>query len=226
KPGKNSFYVLFEDAFGNAMTTDTLVIGEDGWYKTVDNDGKTATGDVVIPVFTFEVSTVKAPEVSVKASDNAYVGLSYEIKAFNIVSDDYNTVYKLYFSETFFDKDSDTYANDGEYMAAVTAVAKDVTDTLNTSSLTFTPDKSGYYYAQVKVVDGYNNEEVAMSRAIACKGEAKYVQPDPEFLRNNVTSIVFLSIAGVCFVAIIVLLLVKPKESKTVEVEGNGTESK
>lgn len=144
KLGTYTYYVLFADVFGNEMTTDNLVLGEGGWYKTTDNDGKNAVGDVVIPVFTFEVKNVKAPEISVKASDNAYVGLNYEVKAFNIVSDSYNTVYKLYYSENAYDKDSSSYANDNEYMQDVLAHSTDITDDyLNTTALSFTPDKTG-----------------------------------------------------------------------------------
>ena len=223
KLGTYTYYVLFADVFGNEMTTDTLVLGEGGWYKTEDNEGKTPVGEVVIPVFSFTVATVKAPEISVKASDNAYLGLNYEVKAFNIVSDNYNTVYKLYYSETNYDKDSDAYATDADYIQAVLAGSEDITDELNTGSLTFTPDKKGYYYVQVQVIDEYNNEDVAMSRAIACLGEAKSVNVEKEFFKYNVTSIVFLSIAGACFIAIIVLLLIKPKETATVEVEGDDT---
>ena len=232
KLGTYTYYVLFADVFGNEMTTENLVLGKGGWYKTEDNDGKTQIGNVVIPVFSFTVDDVKSPEISVKVSENAYIGLNYEVKSFNIVSDSYSTVYKLYYSANYYDKDDSTkYANDSAYIQDVTAQghSEDITDDLNTSSLTFTPEKTGYYYVEVMVVDEHNNSDVAMSRAIECMGEAKSVVVEKEFAKNNVTSIIFLSIAGVCFIAIIVLLLVKPKEKQTVEVEGeadNGNNEK
>jgi|GEM_PF-2319874 len=227
KLGTYAYYVLFTDVFGNKMTTDNLVLGEGGWYKTVDNDGETAYGGVVIPVFSFNVGNVKAPEISVKVSENAYLGLSYEIKTFNIVADDYSTVYKLYYSEINYDKDSDEYESDRDYIIDVTSKCTDITeDYLDKDALTFTPDKKGYYYVQVRVVDEHNNEEVAVSRSIACLGEAKSVSPESEFAKNNVTSIVFLSIAGVCLIAIIVLLIVPAKEKQKVEVEGEDNTTK
>ena len=72
KLGTYTYYVLFADVFGNEMKTENLVLGQGGWYKTVDNDGETQTGSVVIPVFSFTVGSVKAPEISVKVSENAY----------------------------------------------------------------------------------------------------------------------------------------------------------
>ncbi len=220
--GTYSFYILFKDPFTNTMKTDDLVEGEGGWYKK-DADGN-KVGEVVIPVFTFTVKENAAPEVTVRASEDAYLNLSYEIESFIITANGGNREYNLYFSTEYFDKDDEKFATDDDYMKAVIAKSENITeDYLNESSLTFTPDKVGYYYVQVKVVDDYNMAETAMSRAINCVGEAKSVEwayaPDT-------LSIVFLSIAGVCFVALIVVLLIKPKEVETVEVKEKETKTK
>ena len=229
KIGTYGFYVLFEDCSGNHMTTDTLVLGDGGWYKTVDNDGKTATGEVVIPVFSFNVKESNPPEVTQKVNNNAYLGLKYEIEAFNIVATDYRAEYSLFFSKDGnFDKDD--YENDGEYMRAVLAAATEITEDetyvsggyIDLDALTFTPQETGYYYVRLRIVDSYNNEDVLMSRPIACKGEAQSVVKEKEFFKNNVVSIIFLAIAGVCLVAIVILLFVKPKEAATVEVADEG----
>ncbi len=220
--GTYSFYILFKDPFTNAMKTDNLVMGEGGWYKK-DADGN-QVGEVVIPVFTFVVKENAAPEISVRASEDAYLNLSYEVESFIITANGGNREYNLFYSTEYFDKDDEKFATDDDYMKAVIEKSENITeDYLNESSLTFTPDKVGYYYVQVKVVDDYNMAETAMSRAINCVGEAKSV----EFAyAPDTLSIVFLSIAGVCFVALIVILLIKPKEVETVEVKEKETKTK
>ena len=60
-----------------------------------------------------------------------------------------------------------------------------------------------------------------MSYAIACLDEYKEVVPEKQFFKYNVTSIVFLSISAVCFIGIIVVLLIKPKNTKDLEVKGD-----
>ena len=222
--GTYSFYVLFKDVFGNAMTTDTLKLGEGGWYKTVDNEGKEIVGDVVIPVFTFEVTEASAPTVSVKASDDAYLDLEYEINCFNITAENYKAVYKLYYYYNATDKESyfkkDDYATDAEYLAAVKAAATDITeDYLDADKLTFTPDKVGYYYVEAKIVDGNNLTETVLSRPIRCLSEVETIKRESEFFKNNLTSIILLGVAALCLVGIILLLVIKPKESNTVEVK-------
>ncbi len=228
--GEYSFYVLFQDVFGNEMTTEGLVLSAGGWYEA-DDDGL-PTGDVVIPVFTFEVKNVAQPQIAVKASqEDAFINLSYEIKAFTITANDYSSVYELYYLG---DKkiDKTAYTTDEAYIAAVKAEAEKigesakVTDKLDKSSLTFTPDKVGYYYLWTRIVDNANQPNEAMSVAIHCVGTAKTATLDPMFWENNLTAVILLGVAGVCFIAIIVLLFVKPKEAKKVELAEGETEEK
>ena len=201
--------------------------GTKGFYET-DDDGN-AIGNLVVPVFTFEVSSNAAPVVTVKASENAYVGLSYDANRFNVTTENCTKQYKLYYSEKYFDKDDSAYSSVQEYIAAVLAdpTTKEVTDDLlNASNQTFTPDKTGNYYVWLKATDEYNLSTTSMSRAIRCYGVKETVQRESEFFKNNVVSIVFLGIALLCLIGIILLLVIKPKQPVTVETETEQKENK
>lgn len=221
--GEYGFYVLFEDVFGNKMTTDGLVQGAGGWYKA-DDDGNAIGATPVIPVFTFSVTRVAKPQIAVKSvQEDAFVDLSYEISAFTITADNYSSVYELYYLPKTAKVEKGN--NDADYINAVktNAAVVDVTDKLDKDSLTFTPGKEnegGYYYLWTRITDSNNLSTEAMSLPIHCAGEYKTVETDPMFWQNNLTSVILLGVAGLCFIAILVLLFVKPKESAKVELEG------
>ena len=208
--GTYSYYVLYTDSLGNAMSVSDLVIGNGGWYEK-DDDGN-PTGSIIIPIFTFEVAIASTPEVTVGISESAFLGLEYTVECFTITASKYNTVYKLYYTaEEIIQGDEETQA---EYIARVKAASrfKDVTDKLDTSALTFTPDEAGYYYVELYIVDGANQSDTVLSKAINATKSYKKVELENQFFAYNWQSIVFLSIAFACLVAIIVILCVKPRE--------------
>lgn len=210
--GVYSFYILYSDTFGNAMSVSDLVVGTNGWYEK-DADGN-PTGDVIIPIFTFEVAVASTPEVVVGVSEPGFIGLKYSVECFTITASNYNTSYKLYYTE------AEVVQNEAEtqeaYIARVKQAArfKDVTNLLDTDNLTFTPDEAGYYYVELYIVDGANNCDTVLSKAINATKAYQKVELEDQFFTYNWQSIVFLSIAFVCLVAIIVILCVKPSEKK------------
>ncbi len=219
--GTYSFYVLLSDECQNKMTTDDLVEGPGGWYEQ-DEDGN-RTGSVVIPIFTFTVDVITAPEITVATSEAGYLNLKYTVDCFTVTSDDYKAEYKLYYSEVQFDKDDDSYETDSAYIEAVLAnsTTVDVTDELfSEDSMSFTPNKKGYYYVLIRAVDSANMSEVAMSRAISVQREYSTVKVESEFLKNNVVALIFFGISLVALIALIILLFIKPKEND-VELEVN-----
>ena len=223
EPGTYGFYVLFNDVLNGQMTTTGLVMGEGGWYEA-DEDGN-PDSPLRIPVFTFEFSDVSAPEVTVKASENAYIGLTYKINAFTITADSYETVYDLYYNATKKFNRND-YDNDDEYMAAVLADAdtKLISDVeeyeFDEAAMTFNPANKGYYYVKLMVKDSSSGlKEEVMSKPIACQGESQSVVKDPEFFKYNLVSIIFLGIAVLCAIALVLILIFVPKDEKKVELE-------
>jgi len=221
KVGTYSFYVLLKNTMVSMTTTD-LVQGSDGWYEK-DADGK-PTGDLLIPVFTFTVGASSSPKITVGASEKAYYGLTYKVDCFNVVASDYNSEYTLYYSDkkinasdiTGYDKT--TLENLG--MKEVTK-ENGFTDKnlFDSSAKSFTPEKKGYYYVVLHVVDFANEHSTVISRAIDATGELKQVQYETQFFKYNWVSVVLLSVAVLCFVAIIVLLCVKPKDTNTLKTK-------
>ena len=65
----------------------------------------------------------------------------------------------------------------------------------------------------------YNTDPVTCSLAVVASVEAKALKGDSEWLKNNVASIILLSIAGVSLVAIVLLLVIKPKNKEDIDVQ-------
>ncbi len=221
KVGSYSFYLLLKNTF-QSMTTTDLVLGNGGWYEK-DADGN-PTGEVIVPVFTFTVGASSSPKVTVGASEKAYQGLEYKVDSFNIVASDYNTEYTLYYSEqkigaekiTQYDKDF----LEGLGMKQVTKENDfEESNLFNSSSKTFTPTKKGYYYVVLHVVDFANQHTTVISRAIDANGELMQVKYETQFFKYNWVSVVLLSVAALCLIAIIILLCVKPKQQETLSTK-------
>ena len=49
---------------------------------------------------------------------------------------------------------------------------------------------------------------------------------ESEWLKNNLTSIILLSVAGVCLIALIVLLIIKPKDKGDIDAVYTKVEEK
>ena len=65
----------------------------------------------------------------------------------------------------------------------------------------------------------YNTEPVTCSLAVVASVEAKALKGDSEWLQNNIASIVLLSVAGVSLVAIVLLLVIKPRNKEDIDVQ-------
>ena len=231
KAGTYAFYFTFTDSLNNTTSVDDLVLGDGGFWTDEDEDGEIdyETDHLTVPVFSFDVVNVSNPEIVVGSSPEAFLDLEYSVKCFTITATDYSKQYKLYFipedKNGKYDKDSAEFdiENNGDaaYIAAVkgNAALEDVTDILDESAMTFTPTKKGYYYVLLTVYNNSGYSETVMSRAIACTKEYTTIEPEKQFFKYNTTSIVFLSISAVSFIAIIVLLFIKPKEKKELEVK-------
>lgn len=219
--GTYSFYVLLKNNFVSMSTTD-LVEGNGGFYAQ-DTDGN-PTGDVVIPVFTFSVGSSSSPKVTVSSSEKAYQGLEYTVNSFNIVASNYNEEYTLYYSEKKIEDSAITAydKNSLEALGMVEVTEENGFSEANLlSSKAFTPEKKGYYYVVLHVVDFANEHATVISRAIDATSELKQVKYESQFLKYNWPSIALLTVAVLCLVAIIVLLCAKPKQQDTLSTKKN-----
>lgn len=88
------------------------------------------------------------------------------------------------------------------------------------SSTSFNPQKAGYYYMVAEVKDTlYNAEPVRCSLAVVASETAKTIKGEPEWLKNNIASVVLLSVAGLSLIGIILLLVIKPKDKTDIDVK-------
>ena len=86
---------------------------------------------------------------------------------------------------------------------------------------TFTPVKVGAYKIKCEVSSGTSSSAryAEGETVISVAEEPSVVKPDNHWFRNNVWSIVFLSVGTLSLIGIIILLFIKPKE----EVETDET---
>ena len=90
----------------------------------------------------------------------------------------------------------------------------------NSSSTSFTPqDGNAFYYMRAEVTDSTYGYKINGSLAVVASYEAKALKGDSEWLQNNVASVILLSVAGVSLIAIILLLVIKPKNKEDIDVQ-------
>ena len=199
-----------------------------------------------LPWFSFKVGYKGADfkEVPGKQS-TAYVGENYNSASFDIngVDGTYETKYRLFlfdraayykdtkntFSYEEFIKEMDKlFDGERKYFKEILQVSesderyeefKDYN--WNSTSTSFTPqDGNAFYYIRAEITDKqYNTDPVTCSLAVVASVEAKALKGDSEWLKNNVASIILLSVAGVSLIAIVLLLVIKPKNKEDIDVQ-------
>ena len=93
-----------------------------------------------------------------------------------------------------------------------------------TSSLTFVPQSIGFYKVVMQVADG-NYPVASASQIVNISADADIVPGITQWLSNNWMSVLFLCVGGACLIAIVVILLVKPKSKAPAAAEGEAKES-
>lgn len=199
-----------------------------------------------LPWFSFKVDYkgVSFKETPGKQS-TAYVGTTYNSASFDIngIDNTYETKYRLflfdraaYYQDTkktfsyeeFISVMDELFENNRQYFKEILQVSEsderyDEFKDYNwsNSSTSFTPqDGNAFYYMRAEVTDKqYNTDPVTCSLAVVASVESKALKGDSEWLKNNVASIVLLSVAGVSLVAIVLLLVIKPKNKEDIDIQ-------
>ncbi len=97
----------------------------------------------------------------------------------------------------------------------------------NASSVTFTPQSvSDYYVVELTITDTRSQTSTRNYAVVAASVATTALKGESDWLKNNATSVVLLSIAGVCLAALIVLLIVKPKDKGDIDVVYEHTTAK
>ncbi len=203
--------------------------------------------------FTVGYSGVGFEEVPGRQS-TAYVGTSYSSASFKIngVSGSYDTVYRLFLFdragyynatnktldyEQFINEMSDLFENaeTRRFFEEIPAVKETDADYekykdygWSNSSTSFTPqDKNAFYMIRAEVTDKqFVSDPVTCDLAVVASVNATTIKGENDRLKNNVASVVLLSVAGAAFVGIILLLVIKPKESGDIDEQFENVKSR
>ena len=246
--GNNMYY---PDKDGNPVEFGANEI----WDMYDDNDGDDSLY-YKLPWFTFDVGYTGAYFEKVPGvQTTAYVGTNYSSASFEIggMSGAYTTNYRLflfdrekYLNDT--SKKSLSYEQfigemDGlfdnaetvKYFKEIPQVSESDADyetykdyAWNNSSTSFTPqDKNGLYYIRAELKDTtYNVDPVTCGLAVIASEEAKSLKGEDDWLENNLTAVILLTVAALAFIGIILLLVIKPKNSEDIDVQFENRKSK
>ncbi len=217
--GDYYFFVAFTDSEGKGMK-------KDDFYKEED-DGTITFGQYEEFIFYFNIA--EDTEIVINAPTKqgvGYKGTKYTAAKFDITSSNCHITYTLEYT----DKEEPTEEDWVEIPKFSTDLGEDYNEngydyeTLEKinydGEYTFTPDKEGKYRITVNVSSKISFMSNSASTVIEVKEEAKVVTANTSsWIKDNVWSVVFLSVGTLCLAGILVLLFIKPKEKKVDEEE-------
>jgi hypothetical protein len=202
----------------------------------------------LLPFFEFKVSYKPATVEDPEKQTVAYVGTTYSSVSFDIkgISNTYSTSYKLYTfdrekyykatgKELTYDQfiaDLDDLFNNSEtrtYFTTVKASADLVEGdddydefidyAWSSSSVSFVPQTTTeFYVVELTLTDSRSAQKTMKYMGIRVSDTADSLYGESDWLQNNVASVVLLCIAGASFIALIALLVIKPKDKVDVDL--------
>ena len=212
---KNNTFAIYDGFYRAYKGTEELVAtktlnNEYTFVLKSDEDVEVDKAEIteyklVIPTFTFEILGGNAPRVTYKnkAQENGFIGLTYTIGAFEV---------KGYLTqETYVLKYTANYDSKNEENTDWTIVE----DNFDPASMSFVPDKKGYYKVTLEVIDGYDNEVITDSLVIAVLSEPiypKYKTSFGDWVSVNTMPFICLCVSFVCLAGIVCLIFIKPKK--------------
>ena len=171
-------------------------------YKPENEDTDVVKGELIVPIFEFTIVNA-GPNVKITSSyqENGYIGLEYKITSVKVSGNEVSSTYAL------------------KYRQNDTAEWVDATEEFDDSEKTFTPEKQGYYKLIVTAIDSDGKTKTAETKEIKVVQKFETVDYKTGFndwISVNYVPFIFLCISGVCLIAIILLLVIKPKQKTTV----------
>lgn len=218
--GDYKFYVSFKDKNGNEME-------KDDFYTVSETDDNDITFSGLVFSFTIEDDapiSVSAP----KSQGKGYLNIKYTATEFDVQSSGNNVSYKLYYNPA----DNATADTDGwialPLLSAITEeynedgfTYEDIKSLAYDGSYTFTPVKMGTYRIDCDVTSDNQVRSASASTFISVAEEPAVVKVDTHWFKNNIWSLVFLTIGTLSLIGIIVLLFIKPKEEIETDETGD-----
>ena len=160
-------------------------------------------GELIVPIFEFDVANA-GPNVKITSSyqENGYIGLKYKITSVKVSGSEVSTSYTL------------------QYKESEASAWGDATEEFDADDMSFTPEKKGYYRLKIVAIDNEGKTNVVNGEATYTKDikvDVKYETVDyktgfNDWISVNYVPFIFLCISGLCLIAIILLLVIKPKE--------------
>lgn len=235
--GDYSFRVIATDKLGNTMKAYV-----DG--KLVNVTSSNVWDIDEIPQFNFSVKSTGATIEAPGEQSKGYLDSVYSISDFDVVAlAGYQIDYALYIfdQEKYLEEHNSVMPSYSElvsnsafyadYLVEIreydSTVEEGDTAWENTdndfewysSSLTFRPQKAGYYFVKATVTDSvYWQDQVTAYQVIEVSNPVDTLKGESNWLRNNNTTVILLGVSGVLFIALIVVLII-PSERKIEEVE-------
>jgi hypothetical protein len=211
--GEYTFCVAFSDGV-NAMK-------ESDFYEI---DGDTLTEGKYYDDYVFNFKIQDNAPITIETSPVkgvAYKGIKFTASAFKIDADGCDTTYTLYYNA---DKNAEQDSNGWVAIPAKSSV-KDKTYTDNDGNTynsvmsvaydgerTFVPTKYGSYMIKCYASSEHTIRTAEAYSIVRVTDAPSFVEVPSTWLRDNVWSVVFLSVGTLCLIGIIVLLCIKPKE--------------
>ena len=179
-----------------------------------------------IPSFTFDVYNNGPSIEESEINDLGYIDVTFTFPAFEIVGlSGYSSEYKLFrldgdsssltLDEVNSDPSKYKWIEIEEYDSDKEEDEGDNVYEWRPSSRSFIPQEKGFYKITVKVVDS-DRSSAESHQVVNVTSEVDTVHGETYWLRDNVLSVVFMAIGGLCLIGIIVLLVIKPKEESEV----------
>ncbi len=217
--GDYEYYAIFTDNSGNAMEAKDFRVQDE------DDENVYVGGKYKDYIFKFAIED-NAP-ISIEKSEAegvGFKGIKYKASKFKIQAEGCKTTYTLYYNEKVgAEKDdagwivipaaakitSESYKdNYGNTYESVKAVGYD-------GVLTFVPTKYGSYMIECVATSDYTTRtgsDYTILSVDEVNSNPTFVEVPNYWLRDNVWSVVFLSVGTLCLIGIIVLLFIKPKD--------------
>ena len=153
---------------------------------------------MIIPIFSFTLDNV-GPSIKITTTyqENGYVDLEYNLANVTVNGTDVQTEYKL------------------QYKAKSATEWVDAEEEFDNDSLSFTPTKIGSYRVIITATDATNITATKESLEIVVEEKYRpvtYTVSFADWISVNLVPFIFLCISGACLIAIILLLVIKPKE--------------
>lgn len=155
--------------------------------------------------------------------DAFYAATGVELSYNDVV----DNAYALFF-DSYEDENGNTYENTRQYFTLVTDEEDYEDYEWNSTNVTFVPqDPSEFYVVRLTLKDtGLSNQVTDSFLVVRASARAAEIYGEDNWVQNNIASIVLFSVAGVFFIAFVVLLIVKPKDKGDIDVIAADVEQK